>query len=317
MQNLPDTTHGSQNPNKKQIGIKTEYLYTGIVMSLIICMIALITLDFFGVISLKSFFQIPADQKLSQASLNGSANPENKIEHVGGEYIYQKEMNTELSYFPPEKNIDVRSLLLKKMQKDSIILQSAQKQGLITLDSSVFNSPDINYRKRMQLVQLVKKDIIAMQDSISGDVLFIWFDNEHPGPIGYEKGKEIALATITDLYNKVKSGQMTMDEAGQAIIQNSNLAQVDPAFKSNAIEVFKAGPTDKITYDPRFDSIIRALSPGEMTNMYVGSDHDLSGNVYQAVYMFAKVTAKTAAGHPENFNQWYTQAQKNYENTMQ
>src|SRR5437016_3940350 len=102
------------------------------------------------------------------------------IAKVGNEKIYQRDLNTELANYPPQKNIDRKRQLLQKIVKDSIILQAGEKDGLIKLDSSVFDSSTKDYLKRVKLVAEVQELVEHRKDHITGAVLSIWFYNIIP-----------------------------------------------------------------------------------------------------------------------------------------
>ncbi len=238
------------------------------------------------------------------------------VEKIGNETIYKEELNSEYAAYPTSQSKAITKQLLAKIARDSIILQAGNAEKIIKLDSSVFNSPNVEYKKRIQLVNTVEKTISAKTNTISGSFIAIWFDNTSPGPAGYTKGKQIAFAAISPLYNQVKNKKITMDQAAQAIKNNAQLAQADPQYKANAISQFSAGPSDKITFNPTFDAMIRSLTPGHITQLYLGKDTDASGKTLDAVYMFAQVIKKSTTGQNENFDQWYNQQKQQYEITI-
>src|SRR6266576_1664719 len=91
-------------------------------------------------------------QKGSGNSMNSNLNttntstkntPEAVIAKVGKEYIYQNELDTELTNYPVINKSDARKQLLQKIAKDSISLQAGQAENLIQLDSTTFNSSHI------------------------------------------------------------------------------------------------------------------------------------------------------------------------------
>ncbi len=240
-------------------------------------------------------------------------NPADKIIlKVGEENIYEKDLDTELAYFPGKKTLTTKERLLKKLIKDSIVLQAAKTDGLITLSDSVFNSLNKNYLQRVQLVSSVTQLIENKQKSLSGNIISIWFDNTQPGPAGYNKGKEIALQKITQLQAAVKNKQITIEQAGQQIIQDTNLAQVDPSYAANAILPFSVNTTDKISFDPTFDAKLRSLPASGVSDVYLIKDKDNTGNLVDAVYMFGQVLDRKSGSAGGDFDTWYAQKVSNY-----
>lgn len=234
------------------------------------------------------------------------------IGKVGDENIYQKDLDTELMNYPDVQGVDKRAVLLQKMSKDSIILQAAQKEGLVTLDASVYNSPQKDYAKRVSLVADVMNKIDERKNTIEGNIVTIWFFNGTAGAVGYERGREIANQKITALHTNVTGKKMTMQQAGDAIRADSSLASVDRSYKVNASRTFKGTSTDAITIDPNFDAVIRKLKPGEITPVFLAKSTDPdTKEVLDSLYMFAQVT-KNSSGSSVTFDQWYAQQEKQY-----
>lgn len=252
--------------------------------------------------------------------------PGAEIAVVGEETIYQEDLETESrNYIRTEEDNDVSSILMDKLINDSITLQAAAEEGYIELTSDVFNSPEKDYVQRASLVNRAKGEVEKNAAGISGSVVALWFYQDgRPGLIGYEKGEEIAIETITDLHEQVKNGEITMLEAGSLISDDDSLGQVDNSFQSNAFFQFTSvGPSESISYDPEFDEIIRGLNEEEITEVYIGKhtyiepiDVDL-GNLEQgvdqidAVAMFGQVT-KINEGYT-NFDEWLQAQKNNYE----
>lgn len=239
------------------------------------------------------------------------------LETVGSENIYNQALNMEYSYYPLPRNPKNTKIFLNKIATDSVILQGGAQDGLINLNNTFYNAASINYLKRMQMVTKVKESIESKENTINGSVIAIFFYNNKPGKIGYSQGKAIAYATIKKLYDAVISGKMSTVQAGNAIENNANLAAVDTEYKSNAYLPFTVTQQQAITYDPIFDSIIKKLQPGQTTSIYTGTDKDYStGKIIDVVYMFAQVSTVKTNGTDENFGQWYSQKQKEYETSI-
>lgn len=247
-----------------------------------------------------------------RALQSGSAkDPLAPIAKVGNEILYRKDLDTELQNYPPEiKNRE--TLLRDKLVEDSITLQAGAQEGLTQLNTTVFNSPNKDYAKRIQAVEEVKEKLANQNASIKGAIVSIWFNNIVPGPIGYEKGKQLAFATISKLYNQVRTNQITIQEAGKAIKNDPSLAQVDPVYKDNAITTFTASAGKSITFDKTFDDTLRNTKPGDITPLYLAKDKNYKGQIVDAVYMFGQVTEKKADGKDMTFGQWYDQNKNKY-----
>jgi hypothetical protein len=274
--------------------------------------ILVIILIFF---SLKHFGLLPFG---TSHNTNGVATRDKRsLEKVGAENIYNEELNMEYSFYPLPRNPKDTNQFLLKIAKDSIILQGGAQDGYITLDSSFYNAVTVDYLKRMQMVTKVKNAISANENTITGSIITIFFYNNGPGTIGYDKGKALAYAKISQLHNEVVNNKMTMQQAAAAIQNDATLAEVDKEYKSNAYLSFTVTPGEPITYDNTFNSLIKQLQPGQTTAIYTGKDTDRTTNkIIDAVYMFARVDKVKNDGSNTNFDQWYAQKQKEYETTI-
>lgn len=239
------------------------------------------------------------------------------LEKVGTENIYNQSLNMEYSFYPLPRNPSNTKKFLQKIAKDSIILQGGAQDGLISLDDTFYNAISIDYLKRIQMVSKVKNAILTNENKISGSVIAIFFYNNSPGKIGYDKGKSLAYSTITKLHTNVVNGTLTTEQAADEIKNNSDLANVDKEYKANAFLAFTVTPQQAITFDPSFDAAIKNLQPGQTTPIYTGQDKDRStGKIIDVVYMFAQVKSVKTNGSNESFDDWYAQKQKEYEATI-
>ncbi|MBA3723538.1 MAG: hypothetical protein H0W89_01440 [Candidatus Levybacteria bacterium] len=257
----------------------------------------------------------PADTAVTVPTNLDTAKPNDIIARVGEERIYKNDLDLELTSYPPQADIIREQLLLKKIVKDSIILQAGAKEGLITLDASVYDSATKDYLKRIQMVEGVKDRIEEKSYALEGNVISIWFGNTIPAPIGPEAGKALALSKITSLHQAVKNKQMTIERAAEAIRNDTSLAQIDPtSYKTNALLPFKVKQDEAITLDPAFDTSIRRLNVGEVSAIYLAKAKDSERNVeLDALYMFAQVKQKTAETPINSFDAWYEGQKTQYE----
>lgn len=215
---------------------------------------------------------------------------------------------------PDDPTIDRDTLLKEKMITDSIILQAGAQEGYITLDPTVYNSSTKDYFKRIEAVRTVKKQVTFDAASIHGALVAIWFMNNNPGPAGYEKGREIAYATIKPLYDQVKNGAMTIQEAGKRVAETEELAQVDRAYKVNAFIEFRKLTGEKLVYDETFNQTIYGLNPGELTDLVVLKDYEGGRKeVYkEAAYMFAQLFGKKESA-VVSFENWLQERRGRYD----
>lgn len=221
---------------------------------------------------------------------------------VGTEYIYEADLNYEASYYPYEITDDVQEEIIQKMILDSVVLQAAAKEKLIELDGSIFNTTTKDYSKRVETVKQVRDRINERSVSLEGSYLTIWFHNGEPGPVGYERGKEIARQKISALQQQVANGNLTMEQAGAQLRADTSLRQVDPSYDSNAYLAFAVQGNDSITIDPKVDTEIRKLKEGQVSQVLTLSDANAGDRPIEAAYVVAQVSQNNEAG--PDFEAW-------------
>lgn len=287
-------------------------LLLGMFIGLVCLGVFFITLDHFKVISLSNI--LPKNyQGLSNTSVSNTT----VIAKVGAENIYQSDLDTEIFFGPKNPKVDMKKQLLAKIVKDSIILQEGKKNGLVQLDTTVFNSAQKDYMKRMSLLAKLKKQVEDERQTIAGSLVAIWFYNTEEGDVGYTKGKEIALQKMTQLHSDVVSNKITMKQASEQIKNDTSLIHIDKAYKVNAYLDFSRSTNQKITISSQFDSIIRGLQKGQVSNIYLAQDKQTqrgipTGKMIDAVYMFAQVTDKKDGKSYATFEDWYAGIKNNY-----
>jgi hypothetical protein len=187
----------------------------------------------------------------------------------------------------------------------------------ITKNEAVFNSPQKDYEKRINLINEIKTQYEEKQKTLKGSIVSIWFFNGQAGAIGYEQGKKIAFAKISKFHDDVRSGKITMQEAGSIIRNDASLAQIDTAYKDNAYYAFQAESNESITYDPSFDKILRQLKSGETSAVYLGQDSDNATNKkIDAIYMFGQSeSTSNVSTQTISFEDWIASQKKQYEIT--
>lgn len=237
---------------------------------------------------------------------------EEPIMTVGQETIYKKDLDNELASSPNGDLLTLQETLIKKLITDSTVLQGAQSDGYITLNQAVFNSPNKDYSKRIKLVEEARNKVISQADHLKGTIISIWFYNTQAGSVGYEEGKRIAYEKISLLQVKVKSGQMTIEEAGQRIKNDNSLVKVDSAYKTNAQHDFEVNFSQPISFDPRLDKILWSTEAGEVSEIITSQDKDRGGKMIDAVYSFAKIKSKSMNQTLKNFDQWLQTKKKEY-----
>jgi hypothetical protein len=245
----------------------------------------------------------------------GDAPPEpGVIAQVGEERIYGKDLNYELAYGPVNPDREMRQLFFDKVLVDSMILQEARKRGMVQLDDSVYNSVSKNNKKRVDLVAQIKQEVAADAAKIEGSVISVWFYNEIAPDMGYQRAKQYTLEKITAVHERVKNGQLTMEQAANEIRKDAELAKADPAYATNAYFEFSANEDEKITFSSEFDSVVRNLQPGGVSDVVTVQDQPADQDKpLDAVHMFAKVDNKIQSSDISSLDSWIKELKQSYE----
>lgn len=240
--------------------------------------------------------------------------PQGAIAKVGEEYIYQRDLDIELSLQPSASESGIRKILLDKLAEDSVIIQGAKDDKIVEIASDVYNSSDKDYVKRIQVVKEIKKKVEESEDSIRGTILTIWFANVEIGPLGYERAKQVAFEKISKLHKDVKEGKITIKQAGEVIQNDKSLAQIDKAYKTNAVLEFKANKNETITFNKSFNDALWKLSDNEMSEISTGTVLERSsGKQVDANYVFGQIEKHIRSGRFESFDKWLEDKRKLYE----
>ncbi len=229
------------------------------------------------------------------------------ISTVNGTKIPQSYLDIELKYYPAASGAaETKKFLTDKLVNDEITLQYGQKQGWI---KEIFNkdSPsDGEYLTRTEAVKSIRQKIEQSAKEITGTLVSIWFYNSgYVGPDGLAKGKETAYKKIKPLYDKVKSKELSIVEAGKLIAADPSLKVIDPAFEANALSTFTSRGKKAITFWPEFDKLLRQAKVGEITPLYLGHTTDKpTGKVVDELYVFGQVDEILPSQDYSSYDQW-------------
>lgn len=299
---LPPTT--PEASPKPRIVIQKRTLF--IILAAIILLI---------IASIGFFLFQNTQKKTTEMTKNDTSTPKGAIAKVGDEYIYQKDLDTELANFPGATDEATKKRLIQKLVKDSIILQAGEKDKLIQLHDTTYNSGDKKYMERIAEVKAVEKAVDSKTDQISGEMISIWFNNQLPAKIGIEKGKEEAFKRITALQKRVAAKEITMKQASELILSDPSYANLDYGYANNALIPFSYPKGKQITVDSDFDDVLWKTPQGGVTPVFLGKTLDAAGKEIEAYYIFGKVDKKIDDGNTLDFNRWYNSVKGNYDIT--
>lgn len=157
------------------------------------------------------------------------------IAKVGEENIYDADLkNLQLKNNNP---LSVnKDQMLEELIDDSIMLQLAQKEGWLTLDSSFYNNPSKNLATREQKISLVKEIFNVEKTSglwVNILILNYWSgeQTDYMKASGIDAAASLAKGKMSALVDKIKQGSMTTDQAAQNLNSDTDLAQkLDPTY---------------------------------------------------------------------------------------
>lgn len=308
VETTPKEAKSGKSLKQKIIANKKKLLVLGAVLLVILLLVG-------G----NSYLQYRENKAGGQGDKNASgtdAPVPGAIAKVGNEYIFQKDLDVETANYPGPKSAETNKLLMDKLVKDSVILQSAEAEKIASVSADIYNTPSKNYAKRMARIKDIKGLVNSKTDHLKGTIVNVWFNNYEPAKIGLEAGKKLAFERISTLQKRVAGGQITIEEAGNIIRRDPSYGDLDVGYKSNASFAFNEKKGEKITFNPDFDQQLWSLNPGEVTNVYLGKI--ISGFTQQSeesFYAFGQVSEKVDNGNSLDFEAWLGNNQKNYEIT--
>lgn len=241
--------------------------------------------------------------------------PAGAVVKIKNELIYKEDFQNELlrspSFSDEEKAkmaSDVSTLkekFLNKILRDSLILQGAASESLVTLTDDVYNSPSKDYRKRMDLVSSATEKLIEKKVSkITAERITLYFYNTNPPSVGLEKAKEMVQEKMGSLREKLVAGELDMVGAGETIKKDTTLSKIDPAYKANAYFKWKNLSLEKKTYsDPGLDKLVKNAKVGKISEVLTGKARIGEGEAFEAYLTIFKVESRQQADF-DSFDAW-------------
>lgn len=244
---------------------------------------------------------------------SSTGGPQTTIAKVGDTSIPQLYLDVELKYYPATPSSEAKKMLVQKIINDEVTLEAAKQEGLIGDYPQGSNLSNEEYLKRTALVKQVKDQINNTGYVIKGKLVMVWFyNNRIVGPEGFEASKKIAYDTIKPLYDQVKAKQITIDKAGEIIKANKSLAEIDPAYLSNAIGNFTFYKGGTATFWDEFNDKLWNTPAGEVTDLYIGGGAYRDGKPSEEAYMFAQIDEKSSSPDYIDYEKWLENKKKAY-----
>ncbi len=230
-----------------------------------------------------------------------------KIARVGAEYLFYTDLEN-YAYLTLNEidELDYDQVVDELINK-SIVLQLGETEGWIELETNVFNNPFKDFDTRNELyLEVSDKFSSELKGGTRVEQVIVWFYNMVPGELaeveGIEAAKSMAYTKINEVYEKVKSGEMSMQEAGEHLQQDTSLAVLDEGYVDNVyMEELLPYEINNIT-DNRDDTefgykclvnFLQSAEAGDLSEICLEEDKPCAiYDVVEAYYAFYKVKSK-------------------------
>ncbi|MDQ5951108.1 MAG: hypothetical protein QG639_385 [Patescibacteria group bacterium] len=210
---------------------------------------------------------------------------------VGEETLYGCDLNALFILYEPEAYIQPAAIgpqdpalntVLDALITNSGLLQEAQKRGLITLDESIYNSPNKDSIRRIDTLRQLRETIgNSFNKTVNYEAVTIYFHNQIDPQIPLADAQTAAKAKMDNLYARLQSGEITMEQAGAEIAADTikgdttgiSLSQLDRLYKENAYSLRESHNFDSEFFtDPSLNEELRSLGEGQMSTVRLCKD---------------------------------------------
>lgn len=256
------------------------------------------------------FYFNPLNKKQAPFSAKTENRPQDAIAKVGEEIIYQQDLDYLTALLPQSLQASPaaeKAILTDQLTRESVILQGARQDNLISLDPTVYNSPAKDYKKRAQLVIQAQEAVSNQSSGIKGTVAAIWFNNppaNTQSKLTLTGRQALANSKISQLHEGVKDKKISMEQAAEQIRSDASLGDLDTLYKENASFAFRAQPDKQITTYPQFSRMLHSLKAGEVSDIYQAPEGG---------YLFGQVQSILTDRPYSNFTEWLTQKERIYQ----
>ena len=209
------------------------------------------------------------------------ASSSTKIALIGEEYIFQEDLDYIIyETYQGSLSVDPRNAL-DALFESSIILQEASDMGALTLTTDYFNNPFKDQKLRSSMINEARSFIEdEVVQSMKYDLITVWFYNQYPGKTfreqGIELAKTIAYEKISQMYEKVRTGILTKDEAGaelskdQSVIDLSTKGQVEQNSYLSSLST--SNPQEIFPYNAEYGERLKKLKAGKYSDILLAKD---------------------------------------------
>lgn len=227
--------------------------------------------------------------------------------YVGDETIYTDDINFYLYFYHnPEytlgKEFTDRVLIevAEQVVRDSVIIQAGVNEDLITEPENMMDQPFKDHMERLTLAQTVKETLPV--GSVDVEVVTAWFFNSVEPEMGVDVASEYARELLSSLHERVSGGDITMQDAGEALRQDAVMQVIDGGLEGNSYQHFVINLGEQRYFDASVQDTIFSLQEGEISDVKLGQDLNASDQWYDAFYYFAYMRERSAG--VISFDEW-------------
>jgi hypothetical protein len=127
---------------------------------------------------------------------------------------------------------------------------------------------------------------------INAEVVSLWFNNYFTEKYTLEQRRNMAQQLMQDLREKVSNGTLTMKQAGEMLINDTSLKDIDTAWQANSYREVTFAKKDERTFlDPTIEKTFWTMQKGELSPLLVGHLVDAPGSP-EGSFTFIKINER-------------------------
>lgn len=233
--------------------------------------IAIIAIGIIGLIGL--FFYLrsnnPDKEQAQPWNNNPKFAPTTQLATVGEQPIYGNDLNYVLYTNYPNNTFNeqqAKEVALKSVATTSAILQAAKAQNISNVTDAILTAPDPKTRQQVadKILDQIEKDTSKFSTSI----ISIWYYDMDPPQVSETQARQTARTKMAQLYNQIKSGTLTMQQAGERIKSDTSLRRLDANYEGNAYSENKNWTLDNPAFSfEQLNQVALTLQPGQVSDL--------------------------------------------------
>lgn len=233
--------------------------------------IVIIAIGIIGLIGLFIYLQSNNQDKEQAQPWNNNPKfaPTIQLATVGEQPIYGNDLNYVLYTNYPNNTFNeqqAKEVALKSVATTSAILQAAKAQNVSNVSDTLLTAPDPEARQQTadKILDQIEKDTSKFSTSI----ISIWYYDMDPPQISETQARQTARTKMAQLYNQIKSGTLTMQQAGDRIKADTTLARLDTNYEGNAYSENKNWTLDNPAFSfEELNQVALKLQPGQVSDL--------------------------------------------------